>query len=105
MDQSDAAEEQGREAVHQAGLGFELGYFQYARGHGHGVERSTPPSAQPSLARPARTKYLFYLALDLLKVHELSIDGGEPDVRDLVEVAEPVHHHLTDLSTGDLHAA
>src|SRR5712692_673479 len=45
---------------------------------------------------------LFDLALDLLEVHELSINGREAYVRNLVQVAQAVHDHLADLSARDL---
>src|SRR6266568_7572167 len=53
--------------------------------------------------RTARAEYLFDLPLDLLQVHELAIHRGEPDVGDLVEVAQAIHDHLADLLAGDLH--
>src|SRR5579864_5529576 len=43
--------------------------------------------------RTARAEYLLDLPLDLLEVHELAIDGCESDVRHLVEIAKPFHHH------------
>src|ERR1700730_15437414 len=76
----------------------------------------TSPPAASSLGlfhtgRAARTKvslrsagaeHLLDFALDLLEVHDLPIDRRESDVRHLVEVAQPVHHHLADLSARDL---
>src|SRR5450759_4034590 len=54
--------------------------------------------------RAARAEDLFDLPLHLLEVHELPVDRGEPDVGDLVEVAQPVHHHLADLAARNLDA-
>src|SRR5579859_1307933 len=55
--------------------------------------------------RPARAQDLFYLALDLLQVHELPVHRREPDVRDLVQVPQAVHDHLSDLPARDLDPA
>src|SRR5207245_8141251 len=63
------------------------------------------PAALATLARAARAEDLFDLALDLLEVHELAVHGREADVRDLVEVAQAIHHHLADLAAGDLDPA
>src|SRR6266568_7977377 len=57
------------------------------------------------LSRPARAEDLFDLALDLLQVHELAVDGREPDVGHLIQVAQAIHHHLADLPARDLDAA
>src|SRR5919197_3661563 len=51
----------------------------------------------------ARAQNLLDLPLDLLEIHELAVHGREPDVRDLVEVPQPLHHHLPDLLARDLH--
>src|SRR5690348_13061389 len=53
----------------------------------------------------AGAQYLLDLALDLLEVHELPVDGGEADVCDLVQVAQPLHDHLADLPARDLDPA
>src|SRR5216683_1491700 len=53
----------------------------------------------------ARAQDLLDLTLNLLEVHELPVDRREPDVGDLVEVAEAVHHHLADLPAGYLDAS
>src|SRR5439155_2268395 len=58
-----------------------------------------PPSGTPG------AEYLLDLALDLLEVHELAVDGGKADVRNLVQVTQAVHHHLSDLLARDLHPA
>src|SRR5512135_2941909 len=42
------------------------------------------------------------LLVELGHVLELAVDGGEPHVGDLVELAEPVHDQLTDLGDTDL---
>src|SRR5438477_2607142 len=58
----------------------------------------------PERLRTAGAEYLFDLPLDLLQVHELPVHRGKAEVGDLVEVAQPVHHHLADLPAGDLDA-
>src|SRR5437764_1887840 len=52
---------------------------------------------------PARAQYLLDLPLDLLEVHELPVHRRKSDVGDLVQLAQLVHDHLTDLLARDLH--
>src|SRR6184192_2808534 len=66
---------------------------------------SARTGVQPSRLGAARTQYLFDLSLDLLEVHELSVDRGESDVCDLVQVPQAFHDHLADLAARDLYAA
>src|SRR6266699_5888507 len=65
----------------------------------------TRTGVQPGRLGAARAQYLFDLSLDLLQVHELSVDGGEADVGDLVQVAQTFHDHFADFAAWDLHAA
>src|SRR3982074_2834567 len=58
----------------------------------------------PRTLRTAGAQDLLDLFFDLLEVHELAVDGGEPDVRHLVEVSQPDHHHLADLPARNLDA-
>src|SRR2546422_7077537 len=67
-----------------------------------GIVSSCGMGPMPRSLRAARAQYLFDLALDLLQVHELPVHGRKADVRDLVQVAEAVHHHLADLPARDL---
>src|SRR5258708_787843 len=55
--------------------------------------------------RTARAEDLLDLLLDPLQVHGLAIDRGKPDVSELGEDRQPVHHHLADLPARDLDAA
>src|SRR6266566_118823 len=66
---------------------------------------SARTGVQPGRLGAARAQDLFDLSLDLLQVHELSVDRGEADVGNLVQVAEAFHDHLADLAAGDLYAA
>src|SRR5947207_4355446 len=59
----------------------------------------------PERLRTARAEYLLDLPLDLLQVHELPVHRRKADVSNLVQVAQPVHHHLTDLLARDLDAS
>src|SRR6266851_5786250 len=77
--------------MHEAGLRLEAGNHEDLGGRTH-----------PFSLGSSGAEDLFDLALDLLEVHELSINGREAYVRNLVQVAQAVHDHLADLSARDL---
>src|SRR5919204_5447067 len=61
------------------------------------IECNGRPVSPGPLCAALRGQHLLDLAFDLLKVHELAVDGSEADVGHLVEVTQTVHHHLPDL--------
>src|SRR6266852_1049067 len=79
--------------MHEAGLRLEAGNHEDLGGRTH-----------PFSLGSAGAEDLFDLALDLLEVHELSVNGREAYVRDLVQVAQAIHDHLADLPARDLDA-
>ena len=43
------------------------------------------------------------LLAQLVEVGEAAVVGGEADVGDVVQLSQPVHHHIADLGRGHLH--
>src|SRR5438132_12352277 len=48
---------------------------------------------------------LIDFVLDFLEIHERPVDGGEANVRHLVQAAQLVHHQLADFTRGNLDLA
>src|SRR5689334_23225343 len=70
--------------------------------------RAASDRAAPICSRSAPLRSVFVTAeladegLEILGLAEISIDGSEADIGDLVQGGERVHHRLADMSSRDL---